>query len=139
MEKLIIDGGVVTVNNITENNDGFYLECDNGCEYIAFDCQETAGEAARQYWVEMAEHDKEEFKCMVGTDNLIAWGLGEYAGPGTTKVQSLDEWLELWLDTPAEQWASYDGEEIEGAKFNKHFENATGFTDRDYIVLYRCN
>lgn len=99
---------------------------------------ETAGQNARDYWEDMAQNDKSEFICMVGEGTLVSWCLGDYAGPGTTKVSSLEEWLDLWLDTPEEHFASYDGEEIEGAAFNKHFENETGF-NREEIVLYRTN
>jgi hypothetical protein len=53
---------------------------------------------------------------MVGDETLIRWALGQNAGPGLTQVNSLDKWLDLWLDTPAEHFASYDGEEhdVEG-------------------------
>jgi hypothetical protein len=60
----------------------------------------------------MAKDDPEEFAAMVGAETLTKWALGQAAGPGTSKVCSLDEWLDLWLDTPAEQWASYDSQEL---------------------------
>lgn len=82
-------------------------------EFKLFASREDAGEAAREYWADMAESDPKEFTCMVGEDTLIAWGLGKYAGPGSTRVKSLGEWLDLWLDTPEEHFASYDGEERE--------------------------
>ncbi len=65
----------------------------------------------------MAQDDPANFTCMVGEQNLIAWGLGQSAGPGSTAVNSLNEWLDLWLDTPSEHWAGYDGHEyeVEGA------------------------
>lgn len=141
MEKMliVIDGEVVEVEEINDNGFGGYLiECDNGCEYQIFGSHEEAGEAAADYWREMAENDPGEFRCMVGDETLINWALGQYAGPGNEQTKTLEEWFELTADYPEEQWASYDGEEIEGAKFNRHFEMETGF-NRKYIVLYRHN
>ena len=140
MKKLIIiDNEVVEIENHFSNGFGGYIiECSNGCEYHIFEDHHAAGEAARDYWRDMVENDPQEFRCIIGDENLIKWCLGLHAGPGSTQVESLNDWLDLWLDTPEEQWASYDGEEIEGAKFNKHFENEFDF-DRDNIVLYRCN
>lgn len=87
---------------------------ENGkCEYLLFESSENAGEAARDYWEDMANNDLKELACIIGDEVLIQWGLGQSAGPGYSKVRGLDEWLDLWLDTPEEQWAGYDGEEVE--------------------------
>jgi hypothetical protein len=86
----------------------------------------------------MAENDPEEFRYIVGEETLVKWALGQYAGPGNKQTKTLDGWFELVADYPAEQWASYDGHEIEGAQFNAHFERETGFS-RNNIVIYRCN
>jgi hypothetical protein len=83
-----------------------------GEEYYVAETHEKAGEAARQYWKEMAENDPKEFIVIVGEENLVAWGLGQLAGPGSTAVQSLEEWLDLYLDAPEEEFASYDGIEL---------------------------
>ena len=80
-------------------------------EFKLFASREEAGEEARVYWADMADSDPKEFTCMVGEETLVAWALGKYAGPGSTRVKSLDEWLDLWLDTPEEHFASYDGDE----------------------------
>jgi hypothetical protein len=87
----------------------------------------------------LAKNDTAEFVEIVGKENLLKWALSQFAGPGNEKVKSLEEWFNLTVNYPEEHWASYDGNEIEGAKFNKHFQYETGFYDRDYIVLYRCN
>jgi hypothetical protein len=73
------------------------------CEYLLFESHDIAGAAARDRWKEMAQYDPKEFTCI--------WALGQYAGPGNSQVSSLDEWLDLWLDTPEEEFASYDGTE----------------------------
>lgn len=100
-------------------------------EYYLFEDNETAGQLARDYWEDMARNDPTEFRAMVGDDTLIAWALGEYAGPGTTQVSSLDEWLDLWLDTPEEHWASYDSDE---RVFQSRHPDAA-----QYKVAYRWN
>ena len=141
-EKLliVIDNEVVEVENILDNGfGGFLIECDNGCEYQVFKDYESAGEAAADYWRDMAENDPSEFRTIIGDEVLVQWCLGQSAGPGSEGVSSLDEWFDLVADHPEEKWASYDGIEIEGAKFNRNFEFETGFDNREYIVLYRCN
>jgi hypothetical protein len=85
----------------------------DGGEFYLFENNEDAGEAARAYWEDMAYNDPKEFTCMVGEETLIQWGLGQWAGPGSTQVQSLQEWLDLWLSIPEEHFASYDGNEGE--------------------------
>jgi len=80
-------------------------------EYFIFESSEQAGELAKEYWEDLADSDPEEFATLVGSANLVAWGRGEYAGPGSTQTQSMEEWFDLWLETPEEQFASYDGEE----------------------------
>ena len=84
---------------------------DDRSEWYLAESSESAGEAAREYWQDLADNDSAEFACLVGEQTLVEWALGRYAGPGYTKVSSLEEWLDLWLDTPEEEWASYDGEE----------------------------
>ncbi|MFA7206045.1 MAG: hypothetical protein WC102_06900 [Saccharofermentanales bacterium] len=133
-----LDNELVEVVNYHDNGYGGYnMDCDNGCEYNVFPDRETAEKATSDYWRNMWENDKEEFKCLVGEKNLVAWAMGECAGPGTFKCCSLEEWFDCTEDCPEELWAPYDGDEIEGVEFNKHFENATGFDDRKHIVLYR--
>lgn len=108
--NIVIDGETY---DVTEVGDCGYLKmvtCKDMEFYVARDSDE-AGEAARQYWKDMSENGPREFTEMVGADTLVSWALGQYAGPGSTQVTSLDEWLDLWLDTPEECWASYDGVE----------------------------
>jgi hypothetical protein len=137
---IIIEKEVVEVEDIQSNGfGGYHIDCNNGAEYHVFADRDAAGEGAADYWRDMAANDKSEFRCIVGDDALISWALGEYGGPGNEKVKSLDEWFELTANYPEEQWASYDGDEIEGARFNNHFAEAMGIDDRKNIVLYRCN
>lgn len=103
--------------------------------YIAQDSEE-AGEKAREYWEDLAHDDPKEFTYLIGEETLIQWGLGQYAGPGSTQVCNLQEWLDLWLDTPEEQWASYDGHERD-CRINKNLQEELGYTNR--CVCYRNN
>ena len=112
---ITIDGEKLEVSKVYHTGYLPMLETDGGEFYIA-ESSEEAGAAAREYWKDLAENDPEEFACIVGSETLIAWGLGRSDGPGAIGVRSLDEWLNLWLDTPAEQWASYDGQEIEDVR-----------------------
>jgi hypothetical protein len=111
------------------------IETWEGETFILSESSENAGLAARERWEDMARNDRSEFACMVGEETLVSWALGEYAGPGSTKVTSLSEWLDLWLDTPFEEWASYDSEEREVERVGK-LVNDLGFKPG---VAYRTN
>lgn len=108
----------------------------NGPEFYVARSSKEAGKAARQYWKDMAELDKSEFRTMVGDEALLAWALGEYGGPGSTKVKSLKEWFDLHLDVPEEQFADYDGNERTVEKVSPELRKALGFTPK---VAYRHN
>ena len=107
MANIRIDGEFFDVSTSYGDN----TVCDGRMEWHLFSSTEEAGKEARAHWLDMSRNDPREFRAMVGDETLIAWALGEYAGPGSTSVRSLDEWLDLWLDTPEEYFASYDGRE----------------------------
>jgi len=110
-DPLIMINGETII--IEECRTGGYLptaDCGGRSYTLAAD-SDDAGEANVQYWTDMVQNDKREFACMVGEETLLKWALGEAAGPGSVKVYSLREWLELTRLHPEEQWASYDGEE----------------------------
>lgn len=119
------------------------VEAGPDLRFHVFEERQAAGKAARDYWRWMADNDQSEFACLVGEATLVAWALGKSAGPGGTKVSSLGEWLDLWLSTPAEHWASYDGEEREGLVSVQLAEDL-GFDASDHLdgwveaVFYRC-
>jgi len=108
MSNIRIDGEFVDARV-----DGGYVVSEGRREWSVFASREDAGKEARGYWADMADNDPTEFRHMVGDESLVQWALGRYAGPGSTRVRSLDAWLDLWLDTPDEHFASYDGEERE--------------------------
>lgn len=135
--SIVIDGETLEVSSTRQIGYGdlWELETDDG-DYIVSENSETAGQAARERWQEMAENDPAEFTCIVGEQTLIAWGLGQSAGPGTTKVSSLSEWLDLWLNTPEEEFASYDGSERDVEEVGTDLVDELGFTPS---VAYRSN
>ena len=121
--------------------DGFFAR--DLADYHLFADSNVAGIAAREYWEDMVENDKLEFTCIVGEAALIAWALGEYYAVGSIECNSLEEWLDLWLDTPEEHWASYDGEERE-CYINESLPDEFDFDwdddgdDWQLAVFYRC-
>jgi len=135
-ERLIkIDGTLYHVKAIHEFGSLPEIETDEGEDFILALDSGDAGKAARDYWRDMAENDPTEFTCMVGEKALIAWALGQNYGPGSIGVNSLEEWLDLWIDTPEEHFASYDGVERDVDRVGQLADDL-GFTP---TVAYRSN
>jgi len=76
--------------------------------FQVFESREVAWKKAKEYWQEMVEYDQSEFIHMVWEGSLISWALGKRWGPGTEKVSSLNDWLDLYLDYAEEHFATYD-------------------------------
>lgn len=131
-----IDGEKLEVEKVFNGGYLPIIEASDGCEYYLAESTESAGEAARKHWEDMAENDPKEFACMVGEETLVKWGMKQWAGPGSTQVKSMDEWLDLWIDTPEEEFASYDGEEREASEADDELIKELGFTP---TVAYRHN
>jgi hypothetical protein len=110
---VIVDGEKFSVTDIYVG-DSPEISCGRSINYNVFENSKEAGKAARRYFEEMADHDLDELRSIIGDEVLIQWGLGQHAGPGDTPVKSLEEWLDLWLNNPEDHWASYDGDETEG-------------------------
>jgi len=138
-ESIVIDGEVIDGAEI-----GYEIAAgvhsiifgDDPREYIVAESSEVAGQASRERWAEMAEHDAAEFRAMVGDEALIAWALGQYGGPGSTQVKSLDAWLDLHLDVPEEEFAGYDGEHCDVDRVGSELADELGFVP---TVAYRSN
>jgi len=105
-------------------------------EFYLAESEEAAGKVAREYWADMAAHDPDEFVCIVGKDTLVSWALGQMAGPGSIKVASLGEWLDLTADHPYEHLAGYDGETRDVDDVSKALVEELGFTP---AFAYRAN
>ena len=99
-------------------------------EVWLFASRKEAGEWARQTWVDRIEGDPDEATTLLGAENLVRWALGMPAGPGTTKVNSLNEWFDLWLETPEDEL----GDEFEVVQVAEDLVERLGFRPR---VAYR--
>ena len=102
-------------------------------EWYVFDSFESAGSFARKHWADMPAS---ELRCIIGDEVLVAWALGEWAGPGSTQVRSLGEWFDLHKDAPEETLASYDGESCDVDSVTPALVEELGFTP---VVAYRIN
>lgn len=129
--RIRIDGELLTIERIFTGGYLPLVETDGGEFYLAAS-SEDAGKAARERW---ESEDESELRCLLGDETLIQWGLGNWAGPGTTQVRSLAEWLDLWLDTPEEEFASYDGDERRVQRVG-YLRDELGFVPK---VAYRAN
>ena len=99
---ITIEGGEYQVVKITEYSYLPMVELEDSTQwYIAADSEE-AGKATRRYWEDLAQNDPEEFVAIVGTKTLMAWALGQYAGPGLEQTDSLESWLDLTAEYPEE-------------------------------------
>ena len=96
---------VISENDWWKVDHGVQAELNhNWTEIFLFKDEKAAGKHVREYWVDMVESDSESAVEMLGSENLIRWALGKLAGPGSTQVRSLEEWLDLHLDTPEEHF-----------------------------------
>ncbi len=133
--KAIIENETVEVDVIDYTE--IIKDVNSNREWYVFQDQEAAGEAAKKYYQELAENDPHEFVYLVGNDTLISWAFGNPAGPGSTKVKSIDEWFDLWLNIPEEHFGSYDGCEYNGS-IDKELMEYLGIDDEN-VVFYRIN
>ena len=74
-------------------------------DIVLFKSREDAGQYVRDYWEDYIDSESpDEVVAILGAENLISWALGRLAGPGSVKVRSLQEWLDLYLDAPEEHF-----------------------------------
>ncbi len=134
--EIEIDGERYEVKHVRDmDGEMAEIECD-GADFILAKDTATAGAAARERWADMAKNDPKEFRCVVGDETLVKWALGEMAGPGSTWVASLEEWLDLHLDVPEEEFASYDSQERDVNACGVELTEELGWTPG---VAYRSN
>jgi hypothetical protein len=134
-DTITIDGERIEYPIVTACGRGALIQ-DGSREWTVFKDSDDAGQDAREYWANMARNDPAEFALMVGESTLVSWGLGQPAGPGSYKVRSLSAWLDLWLDTPEDHHARYDGEERTVDHIGEDLCEEVGFTP---TVAYRVN
>ena len=113
--KITINQETFTVESVRDlgfsNATLVEIETEEGEDFILATSREDAGKVARERWEDMAYNDPSEFCCLVGDENIILWALGQYAGPGSVQVKSLQDWFDVIADHPEEEFAGYDGEE----------------------------
>ncbi len=97
----------------TDTDDVAEIMLEDSTEWIVAIDAEAAGKLVRARWTDMAEHDTDELRAIIGDKVLALWALGKSAGPGEVRVTSWDEWLDLIEGVPHEELASYDGDELE--------------------------
>ena len=94
--------------SISDTHAEITVDCDTQSwpkEIVLFKDKEEAGKFVREYWDDFINHETpEEVICLLGAETLISWALGREAGPGSTKVSSLKEWLDLHIDVPEEHF-----------------------------------
>jgi len=141
--KIKFDNKIYEVKEIQHYGYLPLLILDDDTEWYIAENHEEAGKAAREYWEELAQSDPEELTCLIGEKTLVAWALGQSAGPGSTAVNSLEEWLDLFLDAPEEEFAHYDGIEQEVDVVSRDIYEECGFSydpaDDCPVVIYRHN
>lgn len=126
-EEITIDGETFEVYDVMKGGYLPLVEADGQTFYVAEDL-DSAGSAAAQRWRDMAENDPTEFRAMMGDEVLVNWALGKPAGPGSAKVTSLEEWLEVVSEAPEEEFASYDGYAREVEDVGEIAERKIGFS-----------
>jgi hypothetical protein len=101
---------VVREENCSDVGDGSVIEPESERKYApsihVFKDEEQAGDYAREYWRDYIEGDPASAVEILGAENLVQWALGRSAGPGMTKVNSLEEWLDLYKEDPSEHFES---------------------------------
>jgi hypothetical protein len=130
--KIQIDGEKYTVTEVYTGGSLPMITTDSGEEFYLAKDSEEAGEAAAEYWRDMARNDRKEFACIIGEERLVQWALGESDSFG---ISSLDEFCDVNATVPEENFASYDHQEREVTRCGKLSEEL-GFMP---TVAYRHN
>lgn len=130
----VIDGDKYEDLKVKEDGPLPMIMAGNKEWYVAQD-EAAAGDAAKEYWRDIMENDPEWFRGMMGDDVLVSWSMGQPAGPGSLQARNASEWLEMWKDNPAEQWASVDGNQTD-IEVSERLREELGW-DENSGVAYR--
>ena len=99
---------VVSEDGVGSNDVGGTIEIPTrqySSELYLFKDEEEAGQFARDYWEDYIDHESsEDIVEMLHAETLVSWALGKLAGPGSSKVRNLEEWLDLYLEAPDEHF-----------------------------------
>ena len=130
-----IEGTWLKVESVEANTSLPMLTLEDGTELYVAESTETAGQAAKEYYKDMAENDAEEFSCLVGASTLVAWGLGQWAGPGANQYTCLADWLDGVAEEPEAMFGSQDGTEIDVDDWSEALQTELGF-DPGIVYLH---
>lgn len=131
--QITIDGETYDVHEMV--NCGYLVRVvcespDGPTFYVARD-SEHAGEAVKQYYLDMIDGDPDGFVCLVGSKNLISWGMGKWANHAKT----LEGWLRMIACVPEVVWGTHDGTEYEIDRVSQDIVDDLGWIPS---VAYRC-
>lgn len=143
----IQEGDVLTINGEEKvissveldygGSGGTFVEIeDSQEEYVLFDDAEEAGEAAADYWRELAQSDPKEFAAIIGTERLVLWGMRQQDSYG---IDGLDSFCEVTATVPEEEWAKYDGVESDATVKLMQEKDDEGKPQELQVVAYRHN
>ena len=115
---------IVSEEDCSETSHGYMVE-PRGLRhtFYVFADEDEAGRHVRDYWQDFIESDPDEAVNMLGAENLIQWALGRAAGPGSAKVCSLKEWLDLHLSG----WDEHFEDVYEVDAISEDLEDLIGF------------
>jgi hypothetical protein len=139
-DVLTIDGEEKVITDVTLDyggSGGTFVEIeDSREEYVLFDDAEEAGEAAADYWRELAQDDPKEFIAIIGEERLVKWALGQSDEYG---INGLESFCEVTATVPEEEWAKYDGVEHETTVKLMQEKDDEGNPQELQVVAYRHN
>ena len=124
------DGDVEDVTRTHDHGELPMIEIGSHEYYIA-PSTEVAGDAVRDRWRDMKDHDKREFRALIGDERLIQWACGESDSFG---LSGFDEFLDAVGRHPEEELAGYDGHEVD-AMVNIPLAEAIGWENFDDAEL----
>lgn len=129
--RITIDGETHDVSQVFPEGSLPILICDGVSFYVARD-SEAAGEAVKEYYRDMIESSPSEFVSLVGSENLISWGMGKWAGT----ARNLEDWLDQVANEPEYHWGIHDFTEYEIDQVSQGIVDDLGFVPS---VAYRCS
>lgn len=129
--EITIDGDTYEVSNVSAHGHLPVIHCE-GLEFYVAQDSEAAGEAVKVYYRDMIEDTPNEFVSLVGSDTLISWGMGRWAGA----ARDLEGWLGQVAGEPEMCWGIHDFTEYEIDQVSQGIVDELGFVPS---VAYRCD
>ncbi|HEY6018863.1 MAG TPA: hypothetical protein VIY48_02940 [Candidatus Paceibacterota bacterium] len=131
--RIKIDGEIYQIDEVHHWRGSPLADITSGnVEFILAKSSKAAGQAARERWQDMKDHDRSEFVSIIGEGRLIKWACSDDDEFG---ISSFDEFLDAIENVPEEEFASYDGKERTVNRCGK-LANELGFMP---TVAYRSD